>query len=508
MIGSNQNRDVKIMDFITEINKAIGLTLEEFKAFINRKLQHDKDYLEKLFWLPNGSQMTVINYLINQHQETDKEIEISDPEKNLTDKIDLVLASSKDVNVGEPLHQAISEGKIQLALHLLQVDKINYSLTEIIKVNIIGALSLLKKKAKEFADNLKSLFDINKRDSEGRTLLSLAINSRDPELLINVLAKDPNIHAATNMSNAGIKFQPIHQAIVLDFADGVRVLAEEGANLSNPLGVMRDTPVLLAARQGKIRALEALLEFPVESLALEAENKHYFEDKTTGYTAIEELCERIANNNEKENAMRGVAILLCHGAEPPRNEGMRNLLSTNRVDLLKAIHSYLESKPELVDPFVHRCHLTESALHYIVYADHSWGSSIRHLFGLPSQAAFMVEDLVTKKYSNPLVAQGQNGPLQTTPIANLASEKDPLKLYAEFVRRYNQAYESQLLPNRWSTMRWMIAEGRCDWATVVRYSETYPTSRTRIILREMFNPISIVHDDLESQTENLSPKLM
>lgn len=495
------------MDFKTEMDKAKGLSLDEFKAFINRKLLHDKDFLEQLFWSTDGAQMTVLNYLIEQHQEPANDAGFADESVNLTDKIDLVLELSKDVNVGEPVHQAIVAGKIKLALHLLLPDKMNFSLTEFISVNVLSALDLLRAKAKEFADQIRScFFDVNRRDTEGRTLLSLAINNKDTELLVTLLAQNPNLHEVTNKTKAQVKFQPIHEAVVMDYADGVRLLAKEGANLANPLGVMMDTPVLLAARSGTIKALEALMEFPIEQLKLEAENNHFFEGSKTGHTAIEEFCERIANHEGTADALRGVAILLCHGAEPPRNEAMRNLLANNRVGLLKAVHRYLEHNPELVDPFVTSCHLTESALHYIIYADHSWGSSIRHLFGMPSDAAFLLEDLVVKKYSNPLVAQGIT-PLQTTATVNLSAEKNPLKLYAEFVRRYNQAYESQLLPNRWSSMRWMIAEGRCDWATVVRYSDTYPTSRTRIILREMFNPISPIREDIAPEQSLTAPAL-
>ncbi len=485
------------MDFINVMNKAIGLSLEDFKAFIEKKLRRDKDFLEQLYWLPGGKQVTVLNYLIEQYQESENDTESATSINDLRDKIDLVLELAKDVNVGEPVHQAIQAGKIKLALHLLQPDEFTSSLTGVITENVLGALDFLRQKISEFTEQVRRyFFDVNRRDSEGRTLLSLAVDNKNPELLITVLAQNPNLHAATNQTKANVKFQAIHQAVVLDSADGVRLLAKEGAELANPMGVMKDTPVLLAARSNSIKALEALMEFPVKQLKLEAENNHFFEDKKTGHTAIEEFCVRIAKHEGTTNAIRGVAVLLCHGAEPPRNKAMRDLLSNNRIALLKAVHSYLEDKPELVDRFVHRCHLTESALHYIIYSDHSWGSSVRYLFGAPSDAALMLENLVVKKYSNPLVVQNST-PLQTTATVNLSTEKDPLKLYAEFVRRYNQAYDSQLLPNRWSTMRWMIAEGRCDWATVVRYSDTYPTSRTRIILREMFNPMQPIHDEAE-----------
>ncbi|HAT8226256.1 TPA: ankyrin repeat domain-containing protein, partial [Legionella pneumophila] len=48
------------MDFVSEMNKILQMELEQFKEFIQKKLEEDKNYLEKLFWLPNGSQMTVL----------------------------------------------------------------------------------------------------------------------------------------------------------------------------------------------------------------------------------------------------------------------------------------------------------------------------------------------------------------------------------------------------------------------------------------------------------------
>lgn len=97
------------MDFVSEMNKILQMELEQFKEFIQKKLEEDKNYLEKLFWLPNGSQMTVLNYLIEQYSEP--KLGIDDANRDLLAKIDFVLHEAKDVNVGEPLHQAIVAGK-------------------------------------------------------------------------------------------------------------------------------------------------------------------------------------------------------------------------------------------------------------------------------------------------------------------------------------------------------------------------------------------------------------
>lgn len=450
------------MDFIDEISPAIGQGLREFQAFIEKKMKANKDYLDRLYWLSKGAQKTVLNYLIELHQEPSGEENSQNATQNLTQFIAYILNQSKDVNLGEPLHQSIVAGKIQLAFDMLQ--------------------------------SHSEKFDVDRRNEDGHTLLSLILDTKNTELLSKVLAQNPNLHASTNRTQTKVQFQPIHQAVVLDFAEGVLLLAKEDADLSNPFGVMRDTPLSLAARLGKINALEALLELPLDRLAPESENKHLFDDQS-GYTAIDELCERIDNNTGKKDAIRGVAMMLCRGAEPPRNDSMRTLLSNHRSELLKAVQDYLETRPELVDAFVARCHLAESALHNIFYANRSWGSSLRHLFGKPSDTAFLIEDLVVRKHFNPK----DGGTLSTLPAESFVAEKDPRKLYAAFVKLYNQAYDSQLITNPWSTMRWMIAEGRCDWDTVLRYSENNPTSRTRIIIHEMFHQVPTGPTDTEEQ---------
>jgi hypothetical protein len=81
------------------------------------------------------------------------------------------------------------------------------------------------------------------------------------------------------------------------------------------------------------------------------------------------------------------------------------------------------------------------------------------LFGIPSDAAFIVEKLVMRKYNSAPTSEENESFDSTPPTQNAPSEQSSLKLYAEFVERYTQAYDSQRL----STMRWMIAEGECDW---------------------------------------------
>ena len=344
--------------------------------------------------------------------------------------------------------------------------------------------------------NPNHLFDLDARDVRGQTLISLVLDTKNEDLLKSVLAKKIKVNQPTYKTRNQILVQPLHQAVTMNFAEGVRLLAQHHAQLNNPVGPMRDTPLLLAARQGKMKSLQVLLEFPPKHLALEAENTHSIKNQQNGLRAIEELCIHFKNKQQTQEALRSIAMLLCCGAEPPRSEEMRHLLSSNRVALLKAVDVFLKDKPQYVDAFVNRCHLKESALHNIVYADHSWSSSIRHLFGKPSDAALVREGFVTKKYSNPL-DKPRNAPQISSIAGSEAGVDDPLKLYAEFVRRYTDTYNNQKIANRWSTMRWMIAEGKADWEIVCRYAENHPSSRTHLVLTEMCPAQPSMHEDID-----------
>ncbi len=457
------------MEFITEINAAVESGLEGFNLFIEQKLQKEAEYLERPYWTEGGVQMTVLNYLIQQHQEKNKNSVHQESASDLTGFIDVVLNKVRDKNVGLPLHQAIAANKTQLALHLLE----------------------------------NNVFDVNKRDEEGRSLLSLALPTRNRQLLVKILAFKPDVNAATRLNEERIPFQPLHQAIVMDFTSGVINLVRSGADVANPLGEMKDTPLLLAAQHSKIKALEALLdESPVEQLKLEARNKNFWQDNKTGENAIEVLCKKLANNPNDKDLLRGAAMLLCRGAEPPRPEVLCQVLADKRRELLKEIDAYMDTRPELVDPFVNRCHLANSALYNIIYVDHSWGSTLRQLFGRPSDAAFAVERLVTRKYSRRSEGSFDGSVLPTAAAVPLKGDEPPLKLYAEFVRRYNEAYANQRITNPWSTMRWMIAEGKCNWETVKEYARSHPGTRTQIIYDDMFKtlPKMKVHEAIENST--------
>ncbi|RUR06584.1 Dot/Icm T4SS effector AnkC/LegA12 [Legionella sp. km772] len=472
------------MDSIFELDNAIHQGLTEFKAYVQEQLKKQPDFLEHSFCLTDASQMTVLNYLIHLYQEPAAQ-ELADNLEStpnpLRPMIDHVLALMDDKNIGTALHQAVSEGKIELALYLLSLVP-----KELEAISLPPDTKPIKKNKRAL-----SVFNVDQRDQEGRTLLSLILASKNDNLLVELLKRKPNVHVPTNIGELRIPFQPLHQAVVLNYPQAIRLLAKENVQLANPCGLAQDTPVLLAAHLSKIDALEALLEQPIEQLSLEAKRTISAGEKTTQHTAMDRLCEHLYEGKNKEELIRGIAMLLCRGAEPPQSETMRQLLNNNRSALLKAIHVYLEDKPDLVDPFVRRCHQRESALHNIVYAHHSWGNAIRHLFGQPSDVAWVVENLVVRKYTT---TSNEKEVLPTSVAANLSSEKDPVKLYAMFVKRYTDGYNNQFFKNSWSKMRWMIADGQCDWETVQQYVKTNPNTRSAQIYNDMFKSLAKVND--------------
>lgn len=442
-------------DFWSEIDDAIHSGVAAFEAFISRKCVDDSAFLEQFFWQADASQKTVLNHLIAHYVEPPIEMTEDTVYLDLWPLIEHVLTLSKNKNLGEPLHQAIDEEKTTLVLHLLHCAQ---------KHNIF--------------------FDMTRRDCQGRSLIGLALAKKNTDILKALLQAGAQVAMDSRINGHKAPIQPLHQAILLDDAASIRQLIAYGAQLTNPYGALQDTPLFLAIRFNAIHALPVLLEQPQIQELLNEAHPALAARGATALNAIEFLCRSLQKGAPKEKTLSGIAMLLCRGAEPPRQESMRHLLSSHRIELLRAMSTYLDDKPELVDPLVQRCHRPESALHNILYANYSFANSVRHFFGNPSDAALMVEQFVVRKYTAETVHMAEG--LPTAAAANVAMDTDPLKLYALFVKRYQEAYGAQLFANPWSTMRWMIADGRANWETVTSYVETNPKSRSAIIYNELF----------------------
>lgn len=434
-----------------ELDEALEQGLDAFHCYLKQQEKSVAGYFEQFYWSTDGVPRTVLNYLIHRHIESDGQKE------NFT-AIDCVLALTKNKKACMPVHQAIIEGKTSLALHLLT----------------------------KLQMDLETGFDSNQRDHKGRTLLSLALAQKNSSMVAALLAAQASVHSPNYIDTVQALLQPIHQAVLLNDAEGIRLLAQYGANLSAPSGLAQDTPLLLAAHWGQIEALAALLALPVDQLNLEAER---VVDQNNRYTAIEALCFRLQQGKNIDSALQGIALLLCHGAKPPCSPVLRGLLSRYRSSLLQKIEDSLNQKPQLINAFIVKCHQRESALHNLIYAPHSWENARRYLWGMPGNAALVMEELLVKKHNE--WSENAYDPCAEGRVDTGVQTPDSLTLYALFVKRYSETYKNQLFSNPWSTMRWMIANGQCDWDTVQAYVQTNPNSRSAIVYHDLMNAKSL-----------------
>ncbi|WP_156812392.1 hypothetical protein [Legionella tunisiensis] len=82
--------------------------------------------------------------------------------------------------------------------------------------------------------------------------------------------------------------------------------------------------------------------------------------------AIDLLCARLEEKQDPQGALRGIAMLLCHGANVPRDQALCTLLQDNRYALLDEVSKYTEKLPELAANIVRRCHISgPPALDYL-----------------------------------------------------------------------------------------------------------------------------------------------
>lgn len=445
------------MTLFSELNQEIRTgSIDTFSEFLNKKLQSDKLFLQRTFWVETGEQMTVLYYLIHLHDQQ---------QCDLSKHIELLLKQGACINTNQPVHFAVQKRKLDLIPFFLN----DFYVEELAE----------RSKGKGKKESEQAL-QIDSPDMGGRTLLSRVIDAGDEGLLHLLLSCCPNIHQPSQIkiNDEVMIMQPLHQAVVMGFADAVKSLIDAGAQADNPCGLLQETPLLLAARMGQVDALEVLLESTNGQLDLEGTNAE--SDR-----AIDLLCVRLHDQQKPQDALRGIAMLLCHGATVPRHELLRDLLTDNRKTLLSEVKKYAAKDPILAAKFIRACHDKNSDLHNIIYAKHSWTQSIRHLFGIAGEEAFTLESLVAQ---------------DKEPSASSVSYTKDEVLFAEFVKRYDASIKGHTIFNPWSAMRWKITTGEITSMKQVReYAAEYPNTRTDKILKEMENPRLSFHEDLEQE---------
>ncbi|WED43427.1 Dot/Icm T4SS effector AnkC/LegA12 [Legionella cardiaca] len=452
------------MSLFNEINHALVGGMDAFTTLITEKLKRDKNLLDNFYLTQKGKQQTILNYLIQLHSERN----------NLQPYIQWLLQQEIDINVGQPLHLVFQQNKLDLMPFFL-IDK------------------FLKDSPDKNPRRQRIHFD--SRDIYGKTLLHRIIEHRKFEPLVFVVEQQINVNQSSETQHEGqsLEVQPIHQAVISNFPEAIAYLAKVGAQFNNPCGELRETPLLLAARLLRIRAIKELL---TQSLTSETINSHEFLNALNAnrYNAMNLLCTHLYEGNKSAQALRGIAMLLCHGVAVPSYPVLRNLLMNYRQELYLAVKEYARDKPQLAANFLRKCHNKADPLHDIIYAKDSWGQSMRHLFGKADDLAFKLETLtLPKKKISSSTARTQLVPSESEAIF----AKDEI-LFAEFVRRYKESIKSVIFFNPWSEMLHLLATGEVTcWAHVMQHAQENKNSRTEQIVKDMLDLHKSPHENLD-----------
>lgn len=469
--------------------------LESFQQFILAKQRLNNQLLHDEFRLENGTQLTILNYLILHHEE----------QNNLVPHMTWLIKQAPDLDLAEPLHFAFDLKKTELISFLLnQLNQLIAQIEPLFTESYIpeapshlttrellysgpitsdedseassGVDSELESAEIELADTQidgstplfhlpvkrKHNTHIDALNSQGR-LIHRAIDLRIERILESMLSLSPNLNLSTN------NMHPLQFAVTINFARAIPHLIKHGARMDKLYGDKGETVFHLAARHGAIDAMAALLE----KITIIPGTVNPLDANIPGdIQAIDLLCERLSKKKEPAEALRGIAMLLCHGASTPRNEKWKNLLQERRRDLIAAVADYKAIQPDLCAQFYRAAHNRNGALHDIIYADQTVGTALRQLFGLWSKTAFKLEKLVSRPRVN-------EEPSSTNPFTQ------DEQWFARFMAYYKADLKSAPY-NPYSTMLWRSTRGSyTNKIQVEEYCINHPNSRSALLRNEM-----------------------
>ncbi|RAP35324.1 hypothetical protein B1207_13205 [Legionella quinlivanii] len=426
---------------------------------------------------------TLLNYLILKHDAN---------ELNLIPHISYILPHDNFIS-GKPVHFALRQKKLDLIPPLLGHF---IPLKEKAEEQIWGSKDarfrvLVEEHDDEAPVGLMRLIDST--DENGFTLLARAVQTRDAESLRAVLLRKPRLDEPTAFrvaQKSKVLNSALHQAVRDDWAEGVRMLIESGANPEiyyNP--ATRITPFVIAIRYAKIDALKVLLkgQSNADRDKSSADKEKLLADKVnapicdpTGNTQdrpINVLCQHLSNEKDKnkiKSLLAGIAMLICRGSTVPESKNHRNLLTQYREQLASEIASYAENSYKRSRFIILQLH-AKNTWHKIFYPESGFFS---HLAGNPGKVTKKMENLVleaTLKYRKK-EAEGK--------IPDKKKERhyssDEIKL-AVFTRLfYKNRNEACCGGNPWAAGFWNLGEGRFNsWDEVRLYATSDKGAGTR-----------------------------
>lgn len=437
----------------SHLDKLIEQGDDAFQNYIRKAKQHDPAFLWRSYSTRQGGQWTILNYLISKHRPASG-VDLRRP-------LTWLIQQGVDVNMGQPIHFLLQCKKFDLIPLFFQQDSDSDSEDD-----------------KESIRLAAPVIDFDARDREGQTLLSRVISSRNSELLRYIPKDSALIHEPNRILVKGKKMelQPIHQAVIANYPEVIKFLFTAGVKKNNPCGKLSESPILLACRFGNIASLKILLEQGDRKALLDATNIEV-EPKRP----IDFLCQRLRDKIKPEAALIGIAILLAHGAKPPRNKEFIDLLTAQRIALVTAVKTYTRKRPELAVGFVRACHNRHSVLHQIIYPQGIFSRLAQDFFGRVSSMVFLLESLVYDQ-----AAENKSRSVENSNASHFLQGFDQDELhFAKFVGAYKDAIKDRFFFNRWSTMLGNLTSGQCtSMKAVSDYVDENPYTRSASLLNQ------------------------
>lgn len=456
-------------DVLPEVDEILNDNPFDLKDYFKRKLR-DNSALFNAYWNVNGSQMTLLGYLISKYEPQNEAEDWSAVIEGVWQNHII------DKNKGAPVHQALAEGKIELARSFLKPLKSNS-----------------KQETDRNDEQPGSTVDLDARDIHGWTLLARALQTKDQVFILELCEKMADVNEVSLIE--GRELAPIFQATLLDLPNAVQALMDKQAQLNQTCASEQHGLLMLGAKAGSVESLETLLDSEVR-WDLEATDHE-------GKTAFALVCEALRTGRDQATINRYLqvaAILICHGAEISSEEEHLKTLGKHREKLLSAMGSYLLKHPQLTYKVIQVAQDEKNALHQVIYPKHpsiifplKLFKPQRHINSVSRQLAnFVLEKDKSEKALQPLVEDAAASLEQDVEPA----DHDVTLWFANFVSKYWADIEKADVVNPRSGMYQALEKGLITTEDEVRaYARIHKNHRTADIIELVDKEFGLAPND-------------